>query len=123
MKVKAKVFEVRCRGRIKAEGKKAKFPFCYRPRVLKEDAWGKKTGIELHSRITGKLIGWMDPQDNFVTDPVQAITLDSSNAFQIPAIMRGFMEAAQSKSANKYLARNYREAKKNLQAIIKAAKK
>lgn len=123
MKVKTRITEVRCKGRIKAEGKKASFPFCYRPQVLKEDAWGKKTGIELYSRSTGKLIGYLGPQNNFVTDSDKALTLDRLNAFQIPMIMRGFMEDTHSKSANKHLARHYREAKKQLKAVIKAAKK
>lgn len=123
VKTKIKVTEVRCKGRIKPEGKKASFPFCYRERVLKEDAWGKKTGIELHSRVTGKLIGYMGPQDIFVTDPDKALTLDKLNAFQVPMIMRNFMMDAQSRSTNKNLSRHYREAKKTLQAIVKAAKK
>lgn len=123
VKTKIKVTEVRCKGRIKAEGKKASYPFCYRERVLKEDAWGKKTGIELHSRVSGKLIGYLGPQNIFVTDPDRALTLDRLNVFQVPMIMKHFMFDAQSKSTNKYLAKNYREAKKNLQAIVKAAKK
>lgn len=123
VKAKIKVTEVRCKGRIKAEGKKAPFPFCYRPSVLKEDAWGKKTSIELHSRVSGKLIGYLGPQNIFVTDPDHALTLDKLNAFQVPMIMRHFMFDAQSKSTNKYLSRNYRDAKKQLKAIVKAAKK
>lgn len=119
MKVKVKALlpaDLRCKGRIKAEGKKVKPVFCWREKLIREDGWGKHTGVELHSRITGKPIGYLGHQQEFVTDPAKAWTVDKLNASLLPMHVRFFLNAAQSK------AKHNAEDRESLRAIIKAAK-
>jgi len=47
----------RCKGRIRAEGKKAKPPVCFRPKT-EGKGHEKITILELHSRVTGRQIGF-----------------------------------------------------------------
>lgn len=119
MKVKLKSktsSDFRCKGAIRAEGKKASPAWCWREKVLKEDAWGKHTGVEIYSRVTGKLIGYFGHQREFVMDPAKAWTADKLNASLIPTHIRLFLNSAQSNS--KY----NRGERESLRAIIKAAK-
>lgn len=46
-------------GPIKAEGTSAATPFCYRLKVTEKAGQPRKTAIELHSRITGRKIGYI----------------------------------------------------------------
>lgn len=46
-------------GRVKAEGRAAETPFCYRMVVTEKPRKPKKTVVEFHSRITGRKIGYI----------------------------------------------------------------
>jgi len=123
MKVKTCIpQDVQCRGRIKAEGDKAKVPFCWRPRVLKEDSWGKKTAPEFYSRVTGKLIGYLDPQKNLVTDPQKAETFDQLNTPLIHMHVESFIRDAQSKVPHPNLKEDWKRYRKTLEEIVRKAK-
>lgn len=116
MKVKLNVETLRCKGRIRAAGKKANPPFCWRGRVLKTDPWGPHTGVELYSRVTGKSIGYLGHQREFVTDPAKAHTVDKLNKSLVQLHFRFFLTSAQSKARHNKVERD------SLRAIIKAAK-
>jgi len=61
IKIKLQPREFVCKsGRIKAQGKAARTPFCYRLKVTANKTTGTRTTmVELHSNITGRKIGYI----------------------------------------------------------------
>ncbi len=87
----------KCRGRIKAEGKKAKPPVCFRSK--EEGKGGEKTTVlELHSRVTGKQIGWFGGRHKpFVKSREEAHVWDYLNGSFAQDEFRWFLSDAGQK--------------------------
>lgn len=83
-----------CKGRIKAEGKKAKPSFCFRARSEGKGS-AKTTVLELHSKVTGKLIGFYGGRSKpFVKDRSEAEVSDYLNGSLAPNNFRWFLNDA-----------------------------
>lgn len=121
MKLKVHISEetFSCKGRVKALGKKAKPPFCYRAKSTGKGS-DKTTVTEIHSRVTGKRIGWLGPRSQrFVTSIDKAQTFNYLNGFQVDSNFMWFLRDSQQ-----HLTTDWNKgAKDGLKAILKEAKK
>lgn len=89
----------RCRGRIKAEGKKAKPSFCIRARGEGSGS-GRKTVLEIHSKVTGKQIGWLGEKDHaFSKTKAEARVWDYLNGAYAEGEFRYLLHDASRKSS------------------------
>lgn len=87
----------KCKGRIKAEGKKAKPSFCFRARTEGTGSI-KTTVLELHSKVTGKQIGFFGGRTKpFVKTREEAEKWDYLNGSFAPDQFRWFLNDANQK--------------------------
>lgn len=110
----------RCKGRIKAEGKKAKPSFCFRAKS--QGSGGSKTTVlELHSRVTGKQIGWFGGRgkSGFAKTREEAQTWDYLNGSFAADEFGWFLRDA----GQKFVTDWNRPAKEAVKAMVKASKK
>lgn len=109
----------RCKGGIKAEGKSAKPPVCFR--VHSEgNGSAKTTIIELHSRVTGKKIGFFGArQTRFVKDRAEARIWNYLNGMFAEGEFHSFLDDAISRRIMPWNV----NARKGLKEMIREAKK
>lgn len=118
-KLKKLTESYRCRGKIKAEGKKAKPSFCFRARSEGSGS-AKVTILELHSRVTGNQIGFYGARsDRFVKDRAKARTWDYLNGGFAENEFHSFLDDAISKRIMPWNL----NARKGLKDMIREAKK
>lgn len=109
----------RCRGRIKAEGKKAKPSFCFRARGEGSGS-GRTTVLELHSKVTGKQIGWFGGRDHsFVKTKAEARVWDYLNGGYAANEFRYLLHDASQKSGRPW----NKTARQVLKEMAKEARK
>ncbi len=115
----------RCKGRIRAEGKKAKPPVCFRPKA-EGKGYGKTTVLELHSRVTGKQIGWFgDIEKPLVKTRAEAKVWDYLNGSFAPGEFRRFLADTQRKVTgwSQPVREGLKRAKEGLKAMEREARK
>lgn len=109
----------RCKGRVRAEGKKAKPPVCFRARA-EGTGPSRTTVLELHSRVTGKQIGWFGGRSNpFVKTKQEARVWDYLNGSFAPDEFRWFLSDAGQKQKTSW----NQMAKEGLKQMTREAKK
>lgn len=108
----------KCKGRIKAEGKKAKPALCFRARSEGKGST-KTTVLELHSKVTGKQIGFFGGRTHpFVKTREEAEKWDYLNGSFAPDQFLWFLNDAKgtrawNKAAKDGLREMTREAKQS----------
>lgn len=129
-------------GRIKREGKVAETPFCYRikvdrKKIKRPDSMleGRVSVIELHSRVTGRKIGYVGtPPKTFVVKKGEAQQFiegqhdRAMKPFDTPELveekMQQFLKTAQNPDLAKKATVRYRElSQETWKKILREAKK
>lgn len=116
MNVKIPVGRFVCpKGKVKAEGKAARPPFCYRIRVSRGKV--RATTIELHSKVTGRRIGYIADKPSLLITPERSgarVWTESSGGRQstpemVDQKMKHFLKTAQDPSFEPKATKQYRK--------------